>query len=176
VPNDVTFLRRANVESRLARVFLKKPRPTSSPNTTGRGLPVDRGGEGHLHGHAEARSPGGVTLRVYNWRQSRDAEPSPSRQRRAPCRPQVAQVAQFHQASDGVYGGPRIFADLGAVGARVSRKTVAASLRRQGLAGSARGDSRRRSRWSTATRTQVSVDAMVCDHVNVLDGFPDDTL
>jgi putative transposase len=34
-----------------------------------------------------------------------------------------------------VYGTPRILADLRAGGERVSRKTVAASLRRQGLAG-----------------------------------------
>ena len=44
-------------------------------------------------------------------------------------------VAAFHRASDGVYGAPRILADLRADGERVSRKTVAASLRRQGLAG-----------------------------------------
>jgi transposase InsO family protein len=37
--------------------------------------------------------------------------------------------------SDGVYGAPRILADLRAAGERVSRKTVAASLRRQHLAG-----------------------------------------
>ena len=44
-------------------------------------------------------------------------------------------VAGFHRASDGVHGAPRILADLRAGGERVSRKTVAASLRRQGLAG-----------------------------------------
>lgn len=41
----------------------------------------------------------------------------------------------FHQASDGTYGAPRILDDLRDDGQRVSRKTVAASLRRQGLAG-----------------------------------------
>jgi putative transposase len=44
-------------------------------------------------------------------------------------------VAASHAASDGVYGAPRILADLRADGQRVSRKAVAASLRRQGLAG-----------------------------------------
>ena len=68
----------------------------------------------------------------YKWRKSRDGGPSPSQQRRAEL---DAQVAEFHQASDGVYGAPRILADLRAAGQRVSRKTVAASLRRQGLAG-----------------------------------------
>lgn len=46
-----------------------------------------------------------------------------------------AKVAAFHKASDGVYGAPRILAGLRADGEKVSRKTVAASLRRQGLAG-----------------------------------------
>ena len=68
----------------------------------------------------------------YKWRQSRDNGPSPSPQRRAQL---DAQVADFHEASDGVYGAPRILADLRDAGVRVSRKTVAASLRRQGLAG-----------------------------------------
>ena len=68
----------------------------------------------------------------YKWRRSRDSEPSPSRQRRAEL---DAKVADFHKASDGVYGAPRILADLRAAGTRVSRKSVAASLRRQGLAG-----------------------------------------
>jgi putative transposase len=68
----------------------------------------------------------------YKWRKSLDGGPSPSRQRRAEL---DAKVADFHKASDGVYGAPRILADLRAAGTRVSRKTVAASLRRQGLAG-----------------------------------------
>jgi hypothetical protein len=45
------------------------------------------------------------------------------------------ELAAFHKASDGVYGAPRILADLRDDGERVSRKTVAPSLRRQGLAG-----------------------------------------
>ncbi|MEM6108867.1 IS3 family transposase [Mycobacterium sp. 050272] len=68
----------------------------------------------------------------YKWRTSRDRGPAPARRRRAEL---DAKVAEFHAASDGVYGAPRILADLHADGERVSRKAVAASLRRQGLAG-----------------------------------------
>ena len=68
----------------------------------------------------------------YKWRQARDRGPTPAQRRRAEL---DAKVAAFHAASDGVYGAPRILADLRDDGERVSRKTVAASLRRQGLAG-----------------------------------------
>ncbi|MGH3958011.1 IS3 family transposase [Mycobacterium sp.] len=68
----------------------------------------------------------------YKWRANRNGGPTPAHQRRAEL---DAKVAKFHTASDGVYGTPRILADLRADGQRVSRKTVAASLRRQGLAG-----------------------------------------
>jgi putative transposase len=68
----------------------------------------------------------------YRWRVNRDAGPTPTQRRRAEL---DAKVAKFHAASDGVYGAPRICADLRADGERVSRKTVAASLRRQHLAG-----------------------------------------
>jgi transposase InsO family protein len=68
----------------------------------------------------------------YKWRQTREGGPSPAQRRRAEL---DAKVAKFHAASDGVYGTPRILADLRADGERVSRKAVAASLRRQGLAG-----------------------------------------
>ena len=46
-----------------------------------------------------------------------------------------AQVAASHTGSDGVYGTPRILAELRTAGETMSGKTVAASLRRQGLAG-----------------------------------------
>jgi putative transposase len=88
----------------------------------------------------------------YKWRVRRDRGPSPLQRRRAEL---DAQVAASHAASDGVYGAPRVLADLRADGRRVSRKTVAASLRRcagSGWPGSARGDSRRPPRWSTWTR------------------------
>lgn len=68
----------------------------------------------------------------YKWRKSRDGEPTHRQRRRAEL---DAKVAKFHQASDGVHGAPRILADLREAGETVSRKTVAASLRRQGLAG-----------------------------------------
>lgn len=68
----------------------------------------------------------------YKWRKNQGAGPSPAALRRAEL---DAKVAAFHKASDGVYGAPRILADLRDDGETVSRKTVAASLRRQGLAG-----------------------------------------
>jgi putative transposase len=68
----------------------------------------------------------------YKWRLGRDRGPSAPQRRRAEL---DVKVAASHAASDGVYGAPRVLADLRAEGTRVSRKTVAASLRRQRLAG-----------------------------------------
>lgn len=68
----------------------------------------------------------------YKWRTTRGRGPTPTQQRRTEL---DAKVAAFHKASDGVYGAPRILADLRDDGQTVSCKTVAASLRRQGLAG-----------------------------------------
>jgi putative transposase len=68
----------------------------------------------------------------YKWRMRRDHGPTPLQRRRAEL---DVKVAASHAASDGVYGAPRVLADVRAAGTRVSRKTVAASLRRQRLAG-----------------------------------------
>ena len=68
----------------------------------------------------------------YKWRHTRAAGPTPAQQRREAL--DIA-VAGFHAASDGVNGAPRILADLREDDWIISRKTVAASLRRQGLAG-----------------------------------------
>ena len=68
----------------------------------------------------------------YKWLAARSAGPSRAAVRRAGL---DAKVAAFHHASDQVYGSPRILADLREDGETVSRKTVAASMRRQRLQG-----------------------------------------
>jgi putative transposase len=47
----------------------------------------------------------------YKWRKARAGGPSPAAQRRVELDVD-AKVAAFHNASDGVYGAPRILADL----------------------------------------------------------------
>ena len=78
------------------------------------------------------RAAGASRSGFYKWRTVQAAGPSPAQQRRTEL---DSKVAAFHKASDGVYGAPRILADLRDEGETLSRKTVAASLRRQGLAG-----------------------------------------
>ena len=68
----------------------------------------------------------------YKWVAAQAAEPRPAAVRRAVL---DAKFAAFHKASDDVYGAPRILADLREDGEIVSRKTVAASMRRQRLQG-----------------------------------------
>lgn len=68
----------------------------------------------------------------YRWVAQRAAGPGPQAARRAVL---DQQVRDFFTASDRVYGAPRITADLHAVGVEVNVKTVAASMRRQGLEG-----------------------------------------
>ena len=75
----------------------------------------------------------GVTRQgYYAWRKQRQTGPGPRAQRRTEIDQAVRNA--FH-ASDEVYGAPRIARELAIGGVAVDRKTVAASMRRQGLEG-----------------------------------------
>jgi transposase InsO family protein len=68
----------------------------------------------------------------YKWR---DRPPTPRQARRAAL--DAAVKASFDESggTPGTYGSPRVFEDLVEAGWRVSKKTVAASMARQGLVG-----------------------------------------
>ncbi|WP_109561033.1 IS3 family transposase [Mycolicibacter engbaekii] len=130
---ELERLRKENAELPLDRQFLKKSRGLLCLRTE----PVE------AYGLIEAEKANYAITRMcelldvsrsgfYKWRKSQAAGPSPAARRRAEL---DVKVAALHEASDGVYGAPRILADLRDAGETVSRKTVAASLRRQGLAG-----------------------------------------
>ena len=75
----------------------------------------------------------GVTCQgYYAWCKHRESGPGPRARRREVVDQAVREA--FH-ASDDVYGAPRITRELAAKGVVVDRKTVAASMRRQGLEG-----------------------------------------
>ena len=59
-------------------------------------------------------------------RDRRDAEPS-------------AKISEIYAASRGVYGAPKVFAELGRAGARTPRKRAARLMRENGRAGTTRG-------------------------------------
>ena len=66
----------------------------------------------------------------YRWAAQQHAEPGPQAVRQASL---DQRARELHAASDEVYGASRITADLYAEGHGVNVKTVAASMRRQGL-------------------------------------------
>ncbi|MEU4392041.1 IS3 family transposase, partial [Kribbella sp. NPDC023855] len=68
----------------------------------------------------------------YAWRRRSTAGPGPRQTRREQL---AARVAQAHAASDGVYGAPRITAELRAAQVMVTRKTVAKTMASLGLRG-----------------------------------------
>jgi putative transposase len=89
---------------------------------------------------ASYRVPYAVTCRALGVSQSwffkwHDRPPTPAEQRRVEV---DAAVAAVFEASGGTYGSPRIHAGLVAAGWRISEKTVAKSMARQGLAGRAK--------------------------------------
>lgn len=55
----------------------------------------------------------------------------------------AAMVSEVHSASRGVYGAPKVFAELRKAGVRTSRKRVARIMAENGLAGTTRGCARR---------------------------------
>ncbi len=74
-----------------------------------------------------------VSRSGYYARGARDAAgPSPAQQRRET---RTATIAALHADSDGVYGSPRILADLREAGERISAKTVTKLMRRHGIIG-----------------------------------------
>src|SRR3954447_25916605 len=76
----------------------------------------------------------------YKWRKRR---PTPREERRMTL---DAAVKRFFDASEGRYGSPRVLADLYEDGWRVSKKSVEASMARQGLVAR---PGKRRHRWLT---------------------------
>jgi len=85
-----------------------------------------------------------------------DRAPSPAAIRRVHIE---QKVALFHGDSDEVYGSSRILADLRADGEIISRKTVAATMKRLGLVGI------RPKRWKTTTIIIDHADAYPVDAV-----------
>lgn len=68
----------------------------------------------------------------YDWTRRQAAGPGPAEQRRVDL---TGKIIDFHTASEGVYGSPRIRADLAEAGEQVSAKTVAKLMRRAGIVG-----------------------------------------
>ena len=78
------------------------------------------------------RALGVAASTFYKWR---DRPPTPAQRRRAEL---DVEVKSCFDASDGTYGSPRVRAELRRSGREVSKKTVEASMARQGLQGRAR--------------------------------------
>ncbi|MGH9250021.1 MAG: IS3 family transposase, partial [Acidimicrobiales bacterium] len=68
----------------------------------------------------------------YKWR---DRPPTPRQQRRVELDTAVKASFDDSGGTPGTYGSPRVWEDLVEAGWKVSKKTVAASMVRQGLAG-----------------------------------------
>lgn len=93
----------------------------------------------------------------YKWH---DRPPTARLQRRDEI---DAQVKRFFDASGGTYGSPRVLVDLRDAGERVSKKTVEASMARQGLV----GRPKRQRRWLTRQeKAAVPAVDLICREFN----------
>ena len=95
----------------------------------------------------------------YKWN---DRPPTARRRRREEI---DAQVRKSFEASGGTYGSPRVLVDLREAGERVAKKTVEASMARQGLV--ARPKRRRRSLTRQDTAAPPAVD-LICREFNAV--------
>ena len=67
-----------------------------------------------------------------------------------------AKISEIYAAGRGVYGAPKVFAELGHAGVRTSRKRAARLMRENGRAGTARGCARRPKGERKAAAPQAS--------------------
>lgn len=123
---ELEWLRRENAELRLDRAFLKKQRLLRLRTEPVAMYRVVEAEKANFTVTRMTRLPEVSRSGFYKWRATQAAGPTPAQQRRAAI---DAKVKAFHDASDQVYGAPRILADLREDGEVVSRKTVAAAMR-----------------------------------------------
>ena len=112
----------------------------------------------------EHRVPHAVTCRLLGVSQSwfykwHDRPPTPRQLRRAALDAAVKASFDDSGGTPGTYGSPRVFADLVEAGWRVSRKTVAASMARQGLQG--RSPKRRRRSLTRPDKAAASIPDLI---------------
>ena len=85
-----------------------------------------------LRGHAYGPAVGGIGFGLLPLEGSPGPSGAPSEVRRADL---DAKIISFHTQSRGIYGSPRVTADLHEAGERVSHNTVAARMARLGIVG-----------------------------------------
>lgn len=131
--NEVPLTPAERAEQEKDIAFLKKPRRTLPPTDRSRTVSVDGCRAREHRDHSNGTPVGGVDLRLLQARQGSAApELTDRRQRKADL---TVKIVDHHRDSSGVYGSPRITADLRAAGEQVSENTVAKIMAEIGLAG-----------------------------------------